>query len=91
MSPQVAAATRSLRRYATLAAGWTLLVVGVALLVLPGPGVPLIIAGLAVLGREVEWARRLRTRIEERFARFRRRGQRAPVPGVPLTARKVTE
>jgi hypothetical protein len=62
-----------LRRWVTLVGGYSLLVVGGMLLVLPGPGLPLIIAGLAILEREEAWARRLRVRLQRRFQRFRRR------------------
>ncbi|WP_110945655.1 PGPGW domain-containing protein [Streptomyces avicenniae] len=43
---------RHIRRVFALAAGGALLLVGVALLVLPGPGLLLVLAGLLVLGRE---------------------------------------
>jgi uncharacterized protein (TIGR02611 family) len=36
--------------------GFTLVVAGIVLLVLPGPGIPLIIAGLAILATEFTWA-----------------------------------
>ena len=36
--------------------GITLLVLGIVFLVLPGPGIPLIIAGLAILATEFTWA-----------------------------------
>jgi uncharacterized protein (TIGR02611 family) len=36
--------------------GFTLVIVGIVLLVLPGPGIPLIIAGLALLATEFAWA-----------------------------------
>ena len=36
--------------------GVTLLILGIAFLVLPGPGIPLIIAGLAILATEFTWA-----------------------------------
>lgn len=36
--------------------GGTLLVLGLLFLVLPGPGIPLIIAGLAILATEFTWA-----------------------------------
>jgi tellurite resistance protein TerC len=38
--------------------GMTVLLLGVALLVLPGPAVVVIPAGLAILGLEFRWARR---------------------------------
>ena len=36
--------------------GVTLLVLGIIFMVLPGPGIPLIIAGLAILATEFTWA-----------------------------------
>lgn len=38
--------------------GWVLLLAGVAAMVLPGPGLLLMFAGLAVLSRQYAWARR---------------------------------
>ncbi|RLL69451.1 PGPGW domain-containing protein [Streptomyces sp. Z26] len=43
----------SVRRLVVLTAGTVLLLVGVALLVLPGPGLLLVFAGLVLLAREV--------------------------------------
>jgi hypothetical protein len=43
------------------------------LLFLPGPGVPLILAGLAVVGRQQHWARRLEGRLRLGAARVARR------------------
>jgi hypothetical protein len=45
------------------AAGWALLGAGAVLLVLPGPGIPLVLAGLVLLGRERPWARRAHRRV----------------------------
>jgi len=57
-------------------------VVGIALLVLPGPGIPLIVAGLALLGTQFPWARRalewLRARARSALAAPRARDQRTP-------------
>ena len=39
--------------------GLVLMLGGAVLLVIPGPGVPLLIGGLALLGREFHWARRM--------------------------------
>ena len=36
--------------------GFTLLVMGLIFMVLPGPGIPLVIAGLAILATEFAWA-----------------------------------
>jgi uncharacterized protein (TIGR02611 family) len=49
---------RLLRRIAVTVAGTVILVVGVVLLVAPGPGLVVIALGLAVFAIEYEWARR---------------------------------
>ncbi|MDJ0786801.1 MAG: PGPGW domain-containing protein [Myxococcota bacterium] len=51
------------RRVAVTLAGGALLALGVMLIVLPGPAVLVIPAGLGVLSLEYGWARRLRERI----------------------------
>lgn len=38
--------------------GWSLVLLGLAALVLPGPGLILLFAGLAVLSQQYEWAER---------------------------------
>jgi uncharacterized protein (TIGR02611 family) len=72
----------SARRIAVIVAGTVLLVVGIALLVLPGPGIPLIIAGLALLGTQFPWARRalewLRARVKSGMAALRARDRQTP-------------
>ncbi|MCZ6600953.1 MAG: PGPGW domain-containing protein [Acidobacteria bacterium] len=45
--------------------GITIILIGIALLVLPGPGTLVIILGLALLGTEFIWARRLLKRVKE--------------------------
>ncbi len=45
-----------LRWLVTATIGLTLLVLGLIFLVLPGPGIPLIFAGLAILATEFAWA-----------------------------------
>ncbi len=49
---------RNARRVAVTIAGFALLAVGIVLLVLPGPGVLVIVAGLALLATEYVWAQR---------------------------------
>lgn len=57
----VAKLTRNFKRIATDAAGYGLIILGIALGWLPGPGgIPLILAGLGLLSINNEWARRLR-------------------------------
>jgi uncharacterized protein (TIGR02611 family) len=50
---------RNGKRVAVTIAGFAVILVGFALLVLPGPGLLVIIAGLAILGTEYVWAQRL--------------------------------
>lgn len=46
------------KRLALEVAGWTLVVAGVAALVLPGPGLLMLFGGLAILSQQYEWAER---------------------------------
>ncbi len=46
------------RRVVLESAGWLLLVVGIAALVLPGPGLLGVFAGLALLSQQYDWAER---------------------------------
>jgi len=50
---------RSGKRIAVTVVGFVLLLVGIVMIVTPGPGILLIIAGLAVLATEYVWAERL--------------------------------
>ncbi|MGE5227498.1 MAG: PGPGW domain-containing protein [Planctomycetaceae bacterium] len=50
---------RSGKRIAVTIVGFAVLIAGVALLVLPGPGWLLIFIGLGILGTEYVWAQRL--------------------------------
>jgi hypothetical protein len=50
----------ALVRSAKVAAGFALLPVGIAMLVLPGPGLPLILWSLVLLEEEFPWAARVR-------------------------------
>jgi hypothetical protein len=77
------------RRAAIAAGGFGLVAVGLALLVLPGPGVALIVAGLGLLSLEFEWARRLRVYVLRRAEPVtpRRRSHRiAMVVGMVVAA-----
>jgi uncharacterized protein (TIGR02611 family) len=49
---------RVIRKTGVTVIGWLLLVIGVAALVLPGPGLLLMVAGLAILSQEYPWAER---------------------------------
>ena len=49
---------RNLKRLAIEVVGWLLVIVGLAALVLPGPGLLLLFAGLAMLSTQYDWAER---------------------------------
>lgn len=63
-------ASRGLRghakRVAVFVVGVAVLAAGFAMLVLPGPGLIVIIAGLSILGIEFAWARRLRDTAQQK-------------------------
>ncbi len=62
--------TRGAKRIGVLVVGLALLVVGIVMLVLPGPGVLVTMAGLALLATEYEWARRLLARVRQHARRI---------------------
>ena len=56
---------RSSKRIAVLVVGLALVAAGLAMLVLPGPGIVVIIAGLAVLATEFVWAEKMLVRAKD--------------------------
>ncbi|MCL4539290.1 MAG: PGPGW domain-containing protein [Bacteroidetes bacterium] len=58
---------RQIRRIIVAVVGFTLLFIGVAMLVLPGPAIIVIPAALAILATEFVWARRLLDSVKGRF------------------------
>lgn len=69
----VPAALRQVWRVIVLVVGVTVVAVGVAMIVLPGPAFVVIPAGLGILATEFLWARRLLDRVKRKidFQRFR--------------------
>jgi hypothetical protein len=57
-------------RLAVAIVGFTVMLLGVVMLVTPGPGWLMILLGLGVLGVEFVWARRLLRRLKERAAKL---------------------
>lgn len=55
-------------RLSVAAVGFTILAVGVVMLVTPGPGLLVIIAGLAILAHEFAWAARALEKAKQRAA-----------------------
>jgi uncharacterized protein (TIGR02611 family) len=60
---------RHVRRGVVTLVGAAIVVLGVLLIVLPGPGFLTIVAGLAVLATEYDWARRALDRAKDRALR----------------------
>jgi hypothetical protein len=54
-----------------IVACFTVLIIGIALIVLPGPAVVVIPLGLAILATEFMWARTLLTTVKERVLRMK--------------------
>jgi uncharacterized protein (TIGR02611 family) len=59
------------KRYLKIVAGFTLLILGIVMIVTPGPGWLTILLALGVLAAEFVWARRLLDRIKEQGVRIR--------------------
>lgn len=66
---------RLARRIAVLIIGGTILLVGVALLVLPGPGIVVLAVGLGILSIEFAWARRWLARVRRGISDASRRAR----------------
>ena len=57
------------RRTVVTVVGLTVLIIGVVMLVTPGPGIVVIPVGLAILGLEFAWARHWLKRIREKISK----------------------
>jgi hypothetical protein len=71
---------RAAKRIVLEVTGWLLVVAGVAALVLPGPGLLMIAAGLVILSQEYEWA-------ERRVEPIKRKALRGAAEGVETNIR----
>ena len=61
---------RLARKLAVLVLGGVVLLLGIAMIVLPGPAIVVIPAGLAILATEFAWAGALLARVRECSAKF---------------------
>ena len=91
MEPLLQVVGRAVKRGGVFLVGTALLIAGTALLVLPGPGIAVILLGLVVLSAEFQWAKRILTWFRERFTDLKHQaqshwpgGNRRP-PGGPPT------
>ena len=62
---------QQVKRFFKIVIGFTLLLLGVVMLVTPGPGWVAIGLGLALLAAEFVWARRLLNRIKEQGVKIK--------------------
>ena len=60
---------KTMKRIIITIIGFTVLIVGMAMIVLPGPAIIVIPLGLAILASEFLWARRLLKRIKNTLRR----------------------
>ncbi len=60
------------KRFVVTVVGFTILAAGIAMIVLPGPAIVVIPAGLALLATEYVWARRFLSMAKERIERMKR-------------------
>jgi uncharacterized protein (TIGR02611 family) len=80
VEPLLQVLTRAVRRGGVFLVGMTLLVAGAAMLVLPGPGIAVILLGLVVLSAEFQWAQRALAWLRERASNLKDQAQ-ARLPG----------
>jgi uncharacterized protein (TIGR02611 family) len=80
VEPLLQVLARAVRRGGVFVVGMTLLIAGAAMLVLPGPGIAVILLGLVVLSAEFKWAQRVLVWVRERFTDLKDQAQ-ARLPG----------
>ncbi len=68
---------RKARKLIVLIVGGTVVAIGAAMLVLPGPAFIVIPAGIAILATEFAWARRLLRRVRARIRLAARQARQA--------------
>jgi uncharacterized protein (TIGR02611 family) len=92
VQPFMQVLARAARRGGVFVVGMALLVAGAAMLVLPGPGIAVMLLGLVVLSAEFKWAQQVLAWAKERFSDLRDQAQarrpgssRRPPSGGPPT------
>jgi hypothetical protein len=76
---------KQLRKASVTVVGWVLVLAGVAALVLPGPGLLLLLAGLVVLSQHYEWAERRVEPVKKKAFALAKAGV-ASIPRIILSA-----
>jgi uncharacterized protein (TIGR02611 family) len=75
-APMLFKSIQQTKRFLKILFGFTLLLLGVVMIVTPGPGWLVIILGLGVLAAEFVWARRLLDGLKEQGDRLKEQGVR---------------
>ncbi|MFZ6033827.1 MAG: PGPGW domain-containing protein [Melioribacter sp.] len=61
---------KKLKKIIISVAGGTLLIIGIIMIIVPGPAYLIIPAGLSILGTEYLWARELNKKIKNKIGKF---------------------
>jgi len=69
------------KRIIVAVAGFTVLAIGIAMIVLPGPAVIVIPIGLGILATEFIWAKRLLHSVKQRIMYLKNRNSKKNNPG----------
>jgi len=80
VEPLLQVLARAVRRGGVFLVGTALLIAGAAMLVLPGPGIAVILLGLVVLSAEFQWAKRVLAWVRERASGLKSQAQ-SRLPG----------
>ena len=75
-APMLFKSIQQTKRFLKILFGFTLLLLGVVMIVTPGPGWLVIILGLGILAAEFVWARRLLDRLKVHGDRLKEQGVR---------------
>ncbi len=67
MNPLLLKTLKQTKRLIIIVIGFTVLLIGVAMIVLPGPAIIVIPLGLGVLATELLWARTLLNKLKSKF------------------------
>lgn len=69
MNPVVLKSLKQAKRLVIAVTGFTVLIVGIAMIVFPGPAIIVIPAGLGILATEFVWAKRLLKMAKNTFSK----------------------
>ncbi len=74
----------SVKRLLIIGLGFLILILGIVMIFLPGPGILFILLGLGILARELKWARNILIKVRNRIRRKKENQQAtSPPPSNP--------